>query len=286
MIAVILNADDLGLAPAINEGIFEAHARGCLTSASLSVAGPSAEQAARACRDFPRLGVGLHVTLVSERPLLPPRSIPSLVNGDGWLPRSALHFARLWSTGRIDPGDVRREVQAQFERAADLGVDLTHVDSHQHLHVLPGVLQIVIEAGKNAGLRAVRIPRETMTIGVGGWWRRVLRCGLNILARRAARVVRAAGFVAPDHFIGFFGAGRIDANVLLSRIAALGEDVTELSFHPASGGGLPRPDFASWDYRWDMELEALLDPRVQRALDSRGIVRMHFGDLTSARSAK
>lgn len=286
MIAAILNADDLGLAPAINEGIFEAHARGCLTSASLSVVGPSAEEAARVCRGFPRLGVGLHVTLVAERPVLPPQSIPSLVDGHGWLPRSALHFAQRWCTGRIVPGDVRREVEAQFERAADLGVDLTHVDSHQHLHVLPGVLQIVIEAGKNAGVGAVRIPRETLTIGVGGWWRRILRCGLNILARRATRIVRAAGFVAPDHFIGFFGAGRIDANILLSRIAALGDGVTELSFHPAAGRDLPRPDFASWNYRWDVELQALLDRRVQRALDSRGIVRMHFGDLTSARRAE
>jgi hypothetical protein len=150
---------------------------------------------------------------------------------------------------------------------------------------LPGVLEIVIEAGKNAGVRAVRIPRETLTIGVGGWWRRVLRLGLNTLARRAARVARAAGLLAPDHFVGFFGAGRTDANILLSRIAALGDGVTELSFHPAVGRDLPRPDFASWNYLWELELHALLDPRVQRALDSRGIVRIHFGDLTSARPA-
>ena len=56
MKAAILNADDLGLAPAIDEGIFTAHRDGCLTSASLSIVGPSAEEAIATARDHPELG--------------------------------------------------------------------------------------------------------------------------------------------------------------------------------------------------------------------------------------
>jgi chitin disaccharide deacetylase len=58
---LIVNADDLGLSAAINEGIFEAHERGVVTSASLMVDRPAAEGAAEVLAEHPDLAVGLHL---------------------------------------------------------------------------------------------------------------------------------------------------------------------------------------------------------------------------------
>ncbi|MCB1036655.1 MAG: ChbG/HpnK family deacetylase, partial [Acidobacteria bacterium] len=121
MKALILNGDDLGLAEAINDGIFEAHERGCLTSASLSVAGPALESAVAGAARCPSLGVGLHLTLVQERPLCPPEEVPSLVDRQGRLHPGGMSFVRRWLSGRIRAGEVRREVRAQLARAAELG---------------------------------------------------------------------------------------------------------------------------------------------------------------------
>ncbi|MGH7150870.1 MAG: carbohydrate deacetylase [Planctomycetota bacterium] len=285
MISVILSGDDFGLAPAINEGIALAHARGCLTSASLSVAGPAAEDAASRARGLPSLGVGLHLTLVAERPVSRAADVPTLVGRDGRFPPSAAAFASRWLSRRIRPEQVRREVRAQLEKARELGLSLTHLDSHQHVHVLPGLIGIVLGEMGRSGLRRLRIPLETARWPGAGWGRRAQRGVLNGLARRAARLALRAGFAFPDRFLGFLGAGRVDADGLLARIDALEDGVTEIGLHPAAGAGLPREDFASWGYRWSGELDALLDPRVREVLDRRGIRRVNYEACSAGEGA-
>ena len=65
---LIVNADDFGAGAGINRGIMEAHAHGILTSASLMVTMPGADEAVSLGRDAPDLSVGLHVDLSSEAP--------------------------------------------------------------------------------------------------------------------------------------------------------------------------------------------------------------------------
>lgn len=276
---LIINGDDFGLAPAINQGIILAHQRGCLSSASLLVAGPAAEEAVQAARACPDLGLGLHLALHAERPVLPPETIPSLLDSKGRLPSNAYTFALRWRLGLIKREHARREIRAQLEKALDWGVKLTHLDGHGHLHVLPGLFEIVLEEMRRVGLTRVRIPLETAKVGRVGWVRRVLRCSLNVLARRAGRVARQAGFVFPDHFFGFYEAGHIDRAALLARIDLLQEGTTELAAHPGAGAGLPRPDLQAWHYEWAAELDALTDPKVHEILARDGILSVHYGHL-------
>lgn len=286
MKAVILNGDDFGLAPAINDGILAAHEHGCLTSASLSIVGPAAEEAAAAARGLPGLGIGLHLTLVDERPISDPASIPSLVDGDGRFFASGVAFARRWWAGRIRGEEARREIRAQFARARDLGVSLTHLDSHDHVHVLPGLFEILVEEMARAGLRRLRIPLETDAAGPVSWPRRAAGLGLGLLARRAARIARRQGLAYPDRFLGFRGAGQIDTPALLARLESVGPGITEIALHPATGSGPPRADFAGWGYRWDAELQALLAPEVRDALDRLEIRRESFAALPVAQRAE
>ncbi len=279
MIAAIVNGDDLGFAAAINEGILLAHKEGCLTSASLSVAGPVAREAAVASLNHPRLGIGLHLTLVSEHPLSPPQTIPSLVDSRGRFPPNVFAFARRWLAGLIRPQDVRREVRTQLQRAKELGVSLTHLHADEHVHVLPGVLEVVLEEMQRAGLWRLRIPFEDVTLVPGQWMRRMWRLGVNMMARRASKVASSAGLVTTDHYLGFLGSGHIDIESLLTRIDSLQDGVTELAFHPAAGPDPPRPEFSSWGYQWDVELAALLDPRARRAFEQKGVVLMNYGQL-------
>jgi predicted glycoside hydrolase/deacetylase ChbG (UPF0249 family) len=114
---LVVNADDLGLSAAVNEGIFAAHERGVVTSASLMVRQGAAPAAAEGAAAHPGLAIGLHVDLgewVYER-------------GE-WI-QVYLHC------DSDDRDAVEAECRAQVERfRALLGRDPTHLDSHQHVH--------------------------------------------------------------------------------------------------------------------------------------------------------
>ena len=202
MIEAIVNGDDFGLAPAINDGILLAHDRGCFTSASLCVVGPAAVDAARRALIRPRLAVGLHLTLVEERPVLPAEQVPSLVDDTGCFLAGGRSFACAWLAGRISPDDVRRELRAQPQRMVDLGLQPTHVDAHDHVHVLPGVLEIVLDEIGSAGISCVRVPLERTPHGRAPWQRRLSGWVLYALAWRAHRIVRQRGFSAPRSGVG------------------------------------------------------------------------------------
>ncbi len=284
MIEAIVNGDDFGLAPAINDGILLAHDRGCFTSASLCVVGPAAVDAARRALIRPRLAVGLHLTLVEERPVLPAEQVPSLVDDTGCFLAGGRSFACAWLAGRISPDDVRRELRAQPQRMVDLGLQPTHVDAHDHVHVLPGVLEIVLDEIGSAGISCVRVPLERTPHGRAPWQRRLSGWVLYALAWRAHRIVRQRGFSAPDQVSGFRGAGNIDARSLAERINALQNGVTEIIMHPATGPEAPRRDLAAWGYRWADELDACLDEHVRGCLRRRQVALISYRDLASRSS--
>ena len=107
MRTLIINADDFGLSPGVNDGIVEAHARGVVTSTSLMVLAPAATGAVALARSHPQLSVGLH--FVDDSPQLD------------------------------DPRHAAAEFGKQLERFRELtGRDPTHVDSHHHVHARGG----------------------------------------------------------------------------------------------------------------------------------------------------
>jgi predicted glycoside hydrolase/deacetylase ChbG (UPF0249 family) len=105
----IVNGDDFGAGQGINRGILEAHQTGILTSTSLMVNMPGAEEAVRLSHDAPRLSVGLHAALTSEE------CIP-LVDFDV-------------------PQKCRTEIIRQWERFIELmGRPPTHLDAHHNIY--------------------------------------------------------------------------------------------------------------------------------------------------------
>jgi predicted glycoside hydrolase/deacetylase ChbG (UPF0249 family) len=114
---LIVNADDFGLSPGINQGVIESHERGIVTSASLMVRWPAAAEAAAYAREHRSMGLGLHVDL-----------------GE-WMCRNTEWVAIYEVVPRDDSSALKDEIARQFETFTTLsGMVPTHIDSHQHVH--------------------------------------------------------------------------------------------------------------------------------------------------------
>ncbi|KAF1024757.1 MAG: Carbohydrate deacetylase [Burkholderia plantarii] len=271
--ALIVTADDFGLHPRVNAAVERAHRDGVLSAASLMVAAPAAADAIARARRLPSLAIGLHLVLADGEAMLPPHDIPALVGPDGRFGNAmAKDGCRFFFLPHVR-AQLRREIRAQFEAFAATGLPLDNVNAHKHFHLHPSVLAMLVEIGRDYGLRAVRLPFE---ISAPVW----LRPWIALVRRRLER----AGIAHNDYVIGIAQSGRMTEAVLLEAIAALPPGVGELYAHPAEAGD--GPITASMrDYRPADELDALLSPRVAAALAAAGVARggfaAVFGDGTA-----
>jgi hypothetical protein len=135
---LIVHADDLGEAHAVNAAAIKALQGGTINSASLMVPCPWFPEIADYAKSHPDADFGLHLTLTSERvyyrwgPVASVDRVPSLVDQNGY-------FHHDWKEGEpIDAKEVEIELRAQIERALAMGVRPTHLDSHQYRLIMNG----------------------------------------------------------------------------------------------------------------------------------------------------
>jgi chitin disaccharide deacetylase len=155
---LIVNADDLGLTTAITEGIFACHEAGILTSTSLMVNQPATEYAVERLEEYPKLGVGIHLNLCEGRPVLPARDVPSLVNKSGEFLAPTVMAAKL-TKWQVSGDEVEAEFRAQIQVAKALGVELTHADSHHHMHLFFAAVGPFRRALQAEGIQRIRASR-------------------------------------------------------------------------------------------------------------------------------
>jgi predicted glycoside hydrolase/deacetylase ChbG (UPF0249 family) len=164
---LVLNADDFGYDPAVSRGIARSMRHGVVSSTTMMVNTPHAEDAATLADG---LSIGLHLNLARFHAL----SLPTFELTEATAPR-------------LDPAFVHRETLAQLDRLeALIGRSATHVDVHKHLHrhapVLEGLLRAAaernlpvrsIDAAMRAAIRAAGVRTNDVFIGDTGpeaWW--------------------------------------------------------------------------------------------------------------------
>jgi hopanoid biosynthesis associated protein HpnK len=282
---VIVHADDFGLTEKTNEGIVQAHRHGILTSASIMANGEAFEHAATLARATPTLDVGIHLTLIEERPLLRPSELPTLVDSDGRFHRHAIQFVKRYAVGKIGSGEIEKELEAQIEKVLAAGIMPSHLDSHQHVHILPGILKIVSALSRKYDIPAIRVPREVAVFRkIGGVpvARIIQALVLNFICEMAnGRIERRT-----DAFAGFLFGGKLHKENLQKVLRHLPRYGTcEIMCHP----GLEDPAdsrYAHWQYQWLEELRALSDPEIGELARSAGIQLISYRELGSSSNAK
>ncbi len=279
---IIVNADDFGRHVLINQAVAEGVQKGILRSATVMVGGAAFLDAVELAKREPLLGVGIHLTLVDGRPVLPKKIIPSLIDPQtGMFYPNHAAFVKHFLKGGVRLAEVKQELTAQIETFLRTGLLPTHVDSHQHMHVLPGIIDTVIALCRQYKIPALRIP----AIPVDLWATRrnnigeqVGRTGLHVLAQLARRKAHAAGLLTTDYFGGIVAGEAVDKKTLRLLLLTLKEGVTEIMLHPGTDNKVLIPATA-WQHNFEAELEGIVDPGNLQIAKERAIQPVNFAQL-------
>ena len=288
---LIVNADDFGLTEGVNRAIMHGHVHGIITSASLLANGAAFDSAAVMGKTSAKLGVGVHLNLTQGQPITRPREVPSLVDSQGRFSSGAVKQARKILTGRAILSEVEQELRSQIEKVRNSGVRITHLDGHQHVHLLPSVFDIVIKLALEFGIGAIRCTMERSAEALQLMGRNapssleVLKQfftgrALTVLSSNTRQKLHRAGLKCSDHFYGVTQTGFLDVTAVKRILHHLPKGISELMCHP----GYLDADLANTPTRLlgqrEEELEALTQPAIKRLVTEQAIQLMNYGDLT------
>jgi predicted glycoside hydrolase/deacetylase ChbG (UPF0249 family) len=218
---LIITADDFGIDHDSTEVIVEALARNWVTHASLLVNLGFADEAcdlARARGVDSRIGV--HLNFSEGKPITRAlESDPTFCADGRFLPVE--DFPRYRSLDAAQKALVAAELRAQVAEVSSRGIRISHIDSHNDVHIAPSIARIVTEVAAE-----LRIPRVRIARNCGlrqGVLRRAHHQFYNAwLTRRGLRAVQYHGSV--DDMIWLGRRGDLE-----------GETAVEVMTHPRRG---------------------------------------------------
>lgn len=278
---LIINADDFGLTPGVNRAILELYKASALTSTTLMAVSDSFEEAVQGANEHPGLGVGCHVVLVDGTPILPAGQIPTLADPQTGMFRPTLGaFVRDLQLGRIQEQEIEAEARAQIQRIQEKGIALTHVDTHKHTHMFPGVLRPVTRAALARKVSAIRNPFEPS-------WSLAATPGAPLVRRLEVRILRwfrkyffscvkQAGLHTTNGAIGVLSTGTLDTETVRSLLKAIPDGQWELVCHPGYQDEHLQKVRTRLRQSREIERSALVEAF---AAFSSAAERVHFGQL-------
>ncbi|MBD3382170.1 MAG: ChbG/HpnK family deacetylase [candidate division Zixibacteria bacterium] len=275
---VIVNADDMGICHGTNSAVANLLETGRLDSVSLIAGAREFDHAVELLKRLHK-PTGVHFSLTSEwegdiiRPLMPIDRIPSLLNGEGGLYNE---ITDLYDSFKL--AEVKSECLAQYEKIAETGLEIDHLDTHMgalQLHTdlvelymdMAYKLKLPVRLGSMALAELMNLPGELL--------KRALQMGLiftdNLVYIPMSLTPRKNERLAIYKF-------------MLENLPA---GVTELYFHPTYDSDDFRAlnhqysERKNLDYNavriWDYQF--LVSDDFSRIIEDNDIIRVSYSDL-------
>ena len=279
---LIVNADDLAWTEGVNRGIAQAHRYGIVTSATILANGAAFASAVELVKATPSLAVGVHLNLSDGKPVSPPETVPSIVNDRGEFKGGPEALLLRVARRNLRIKEVELEWESQIRKVVNAGIQPTHLDGHKHVHMLPGMFEIVLRLAKRNAIPAVRISHEGSSLRAALSSREnqniplVMKQGvqarvLKLLARDARALAEAAGIATTDYFCGIAQTGELTIEGMKCLLQNLPEGTTEIMCHPGfMDKELEESATRLRDSR-ELEVQILTSPDLRNLVASQGI---------------
>ncbi|MCE9635726.1 MAG: ChbG/HpnK family deacetylase [Planctomycetes bacterium] len=266
---VIVNADDFGYFDCVSRGIIDAARDGVVRATSLLATAPRLEEHVKWLPEAPLLDFGVHLTLTTGDALS--TDMRRFATHLGALRPASIARSVCFRTLR--PATVRAEWRAQIDRCIALGVRPVFLNSHEHVHALPSLFDVVLELADAYGVKHVRTPRAAVAAPIG----------VRSLARAAAFAILGVGrtTAAGPGMLGLHEAGRLCAASVewMFRLLEPGR-VYEIGCHPGRRDEREVSDSRLLRYHdWDGERALLSGPAVRVLAAQYGVELVGFRDI-------
>ncbi len=270
---LIINSDDYGRTPEVSRGIRESHLKGVVTSTTCMMNIPTtAADIAVAMREAPKLGLGVHLVLTADAPILPREKVKSITDEKGNFLKLTTLISRI---PQVDSKEVKEEWHAQidaFVKAA--GRKPTHLDSHHHSsYFSPALLRAMLELAKEYDC-ALRLP---------------IVHGSDEMAGLPAELIGPIREYAPKLLNEFnprrptaFFASFYDELATREELHRIFDEIDEGDFEIMCHPGYTDPILlaaSSYAKQRETELEVLTDPAIKASIDSHKIELITFAEL-------
>lgn len=254
---LLVNADDFGLHADIDRGILDCITGGVVQSVSFSPQGQSLDWDQLISLQKTGVKTGLHLTLVGE---------PWGTTGQV-IPKWPMLIKWLLTGGAPARRALDAEADWQIRQCLDHGLHSDHLDSHQHVHLLPVIWPVALRLARTHRIPRVRIPRCPS-------WKLIKKSPPGVVLQTLA-AARAGSTDHPLPCLALRHAGHNSTDILINELRILSQlratsraplDTVELVMHPGHNTPALEAHYPDWKFDWTCERNALLDPRLHEAM--------------------
>ena len=158
---LVINADDFGLNASVNNAIIESFEKGLINSATILANRPGFDEAIELAQKHNITAkIGIHLALTEGQPLTSDKLIREYYNDnehDNDYADIKMHKRKLFFLSRTGKEIIYNEFAAQIKKVRDAGIQITHVDTHHHIHESLSVTQIILTLLKKHNIPSMRI---------------------------------------------------------------------------------------------------------------------------------
>jgi predicted glycoside hydrolase/deacetylase ChbG (UPF0249 family) len=220
---LIINADDFGWDDFASEAILDLASRKAITSTTIMV-NLVKESHLSELRKQSFISTGLHLNLIDGKPVSIPGEVQSIVDSKGNFFSSSELFKRYLS-GKVNKEDIIKETKAQIEYLRLSGIEISHADSHQHLHIYPFIGEDILTAFFQSGITKVR------RVNVPDFYDK-RRAVIKMFYLFSAPSMHK--FKSPVRLLSDFSIARDASDEIVMKSFSKIKEVTEMMIHPAS----------------------------------------------------
>jgi hypothetical protein len=272
-IKLIINADDYGYFPCISQGILSLAKAGKLTATGVLANSAALHEQLQWLEQVPKLDVGVHLNLSFQQPLTPLMT-DKLAAWNGKFPGIG-QMLQLILKRQISLQDIRQEWRAQI--SACHGLELTFLNSHEHIHMLPLLFPLTLQLAKEFSIPHVRLTRADWQLPAS-----VPSMLRNSLIQSMQLINQFSNQKPSPIMLGLSHSGRLNFDYLNKLFPQLVPGKTyELMCHPGffNGEQISEPKLIAY-HDWEGELALLQSPAVADLYDRYNICLAHFPKQT------